>query len=126
MKVYIWTQDAPEQEFQYRPLGNFTDVVWRLSWSVTGSILAVSSGDKVWHGTAQWLGHQRLHDSHVGLSVKRASNILSGRLQPIDVGQRCHHFSGDPLEGACRRRLADDQGHRAAVVIQAPAVRRIF
>lgn len=48
MKVYIWTQDSTDQEFQCRPLGpGFHDVVWRLSWSVTGNILAVSSGDKV-------------------------------------------------------------------------------
>ena len=46
--MYIWTQDSPDQEFHYRPLGpNFPDVVWRVSWSVTGNVLAVSSGDKV-------------------------------------------------------------------------------
>lgn len=48
MKVYIWTQDSPDQEFQYRALGTgFPDVVWRVSWSVTGNVLAVSSGDKI-------------------------------------------------------------------------------
>ena len=48
MTVYIWTQDSPDQEFHYRALGpNFPDVVWRVSWSVTGNVLAVSSGDKV-------------------------------------------------------------------------------
>lgn len=56
MKVYIWSQDSPDQEFQYRPLSsNFTDVVWRASWSVTGNVLAVSSGDKV-RWLVGWVG----------------------------------------------------------------------
>jgi len=64
--VYIWMQDAPRtttwtktalepstpaptsQPGSATPVttvGKFADVVWRTSWSVTGQVLAVSSGD---------------------------------------------------------------------------------
>lgn len=65
-QVIIWTQDAPGQQWQSKVLdplpylssnapganstaqaqeGKFPDVVWRVSWSVTGNVLAVSAGD---------------------------------------------------------------------------------
>lgn len=65
-QVIIWTQDAPGQKWQSKVLdplpylssnapganptnqaqeGKFPDVVWRVSWSVTGNVLAVSAGD---------------------------------------------------------------------------------
>ncbi|KAF9899618.1 GTPase-activating protein S13, partial [Lobosporangium transversale] len=45
--VLIWTQDAPTSPWQKKPLRNekFADVVWRVSWSLSGNILAVSCGD---------------------------------------------------------------------------------
>lgn len=46
--VIIWTQDdtTPNSMWNKRPLEpKFADVVWRVSWSITGNILAVSSGD---------------------------------------------------------------------------------
>lgn len=60
--VVIWTQDAPGQAWSRKTLnpapylstppggsppqeGKFPDVVWRVSWSVTGNVLAVSAGD---------------------------------------------------------------------------------
>ena len=62
--VVIWTQDGPGQAWnkkllnpapyltsaagggaQQAPEGKFPDVVWRVSWSVTGNVLAVSAGD---------------------------------------------------------------------------------
>eukprot|EP00124_Ichthyophonus_hoferi_P000311 Ihof_evm7s11 gene=Ihof_evmTU7s11 len=47
MTVRIWTLRADSDTWDNTPVEmKFTDVVWRVSWSVTGSILAVSSGDK--------------------------------------------------------------------------------
>jgi len=50
--VIIWTQELDKDAKssnanQWKPflLNTFQDPVWRVSWSVTGSILAVSSGD---------------------------------------------------------------------------------
>ncbi|KAJ2077636.1 GTPase-activating protein S13 [Coemansia sp. RSA 988] len=55
--VYIWTQDAssPEVQAGQKPsvewtrralsLTPFPDVVWRVSWSMSGNVLAVSCGD---------------------------------------------------------------------------------
>ena len=62
--VVIWTQDALGQAWNKKVLnpepylsssagegmqqateGKFPDVVWRVSWSVTGNVLAVSAGD---------------------------------------------------------------------------------
>ncbi|KAI5477056.1 vesicle budding-related protein, protein transporter SEC13 [Pseudohyphozyma bogoriensis] len=59
--VYIWTQDSPRSQWSKVALepsttspagagapageGKFGDVVWRVSWSVSGNVLAVSSGD---------------------------------------------------------------------------------
>ncbi|KAJ1679881.1 GTPase-activating protein S13 [Spiromyces aspiralis] len=46
--VLIWTQDASAPgEWKQQPLTNnlFGDVVWRVSWSLSGNVLAVSCGD---------------------------------------------------------------------------------
>ncbi|KAM0793259.1 hypothetical protein ACM66B_000721 [Microbotryomycetes sp. NB124-2] len=61
--VYIWTQDSPKSTWTNVALepttaasagqaqqapgaeGKFGDAVWRVSWSVSGNVLAVSSGD---------------------------------------------------------------------------------
>eukprot|EP01087_Luapelamoeba_hula_P011115 TRINITY_DN2993_c4_g1_i1.p1 TRINITY_DN2993_c4_g1~~TRINITY_DN2993_c4_g1_i1.p1 ORF type:complete len:362 (-),score=31.79 TRINITY_DN2993_c4_g1_i1:118-1089(-) len=43
--VIIWTQDDPTKPWEPKELPKFNDVVWKLSWSVTGNILAVSGGD---------------------------------------------------------------------------------
>lgn len=53
--VFIWTQDSPRAPWSKVALeptptagvasdGKFGDVVWRVSWSVSGNVLAVSSG----------------------------------------------------------------------------------
>ena len=57
-QVFVWTQDSPGQAWNKRVLdpapylsggqateGRFPDVVWRVSWSVTGNVLAVAAGD---------------------------------------------------------------------------------
>ncbi|KAG0096434.1 GTPase-activating protein S13 [Podila epicladia] len=45
--VLIWTQDTPGAPWQKKSLRSekFADVVWRVSWSLSGNILAVSCGD---------------------------------------------------------------------------------
>eukprot|EP01111_Echinosteliopsis_oligospora_P000479 TRINITY_DN10526_c0_g1_i1.p1 TRINITY_DN10526_c0_g1~~TRINITY_DN10526_c0_g1_i1.p1 ORF type:complete len:309 (+),score=75.44 TRINITY_DN10526_c0_g1_i1:157-1083(+) len=43
--VIIWTQEDVKSTWVPRTLPKFTDAVWRVSWSVTGNILAVASGD---------------------------------------------------------------------------------
>lgn len=45
--MIIWSQNAPGQPWKKQLLKNepFPDAVWRVSWSLSGGILAVSSGD---------------------------------------------------------------------------------
>jgi protein transport protein SEC13 len=43
--VLIWTQAWSNQEWKATVLHSFDAPVWRVSWSITGHILAVSSGD---------------------------------------------------------------------------------
>ncbi|KAK3722289.1 hypothetical protein QZH41_009329, partial [Actinostola sp. cb2023] len=45
-RVIIWTKNDEEgEEWTSKVLKKFSDVVWHVSWSVTGNILAVSGGD---------------------------------------------------------------------------------
>lgn len=44
-KVLIWTQEEAGGEWKATLLNEFAAPVWRVSWSVTGHLLAVSSGD---------------------------------------------------------------------------------
>lgn len=50
--MLIWTKDSATSPWARTQLdhsgfagGKFPDVVWRVSWSLSGNILAVSSGD---------------------------------------------------------------------------------
>lgn len=49
--MLIWTQLTPGSQWLKNPLGSgetghvFPDCVWRVSWSTSGSVLAVSCGD---------------------------------------------------------------------------------
>jgi protein transport protein SEC13 len=43
--VLIWTQNGRGEEWKATLLHTFDSPVWRVSWSVTGHMLAVSSGD---------------------------------------------------------------------------------
>eukprot|EP01103_Thecamoeba_quadrilineata_P008814 TRINITY_DN18540_c0_g1_i1.p1 TRINITY_DN18540_c0_g1~~TRINITY_DN18540_c0_g1_i1.p1 ORF type:complete len:304 (-),score=61.00 TRINITY_DN18540_c0_g1_i1:24-935(-) len=45
--VIIWTQDDPNGPVKVQYTFDIKDVVWRLSWSITGNILAVSGGNNV-------------------------------------------------------------------------------
>ena len=45
-RVFIWTCDDPAgNTWTAKLLHKFSDVVWHVSWSITGNILAVSGGD---------------------------------------------------------------------------------
>lgn len=44
-RVIIWTCNLSSGSWQPLLLGTFDDVVWLISWSLTGSVLAVSGGD---------------------------------------------------------------------------------
>ncbi|KAG2217318.1 hypothetical protein INT45_003512 [Circinella minor] len=44
--VLIWTQDTPNAKWTKKTVRQkFPDVVWRVSWSLSGNVLAVSCGD---------------------------------------------------------------------------------
>lgn len=43
--MIIWTKNQDDDEWTSKVLKKFSDVVWHVSWSVTGNILAVSGGD---------------------------------------------------------------------------------
>ena len=45
-KVVIWTYDSTNAQWTQQELA-FGCAVWRVSWSVTGNILAVSGGDNL-------------------------------------------------------------------------------
>ncbi|RLN26740.1 hypothetical protein BBJ28_00006790 [Nothophytophthora sp. Chile5] len=49
--VYIWSQSAEDSAWKRELLHTFDAPVWRVSWSVTGNVLAVSSGD---HKVTLW------------------------------------------------------------------------
>ncbi|OWF51253.1 protein SEC13 homolog [Mizuhopecten yessoensis] len=59
-RVLIWTNDGTSNDWTSKTLNKFNDVVWHLSWSITGNILAVSGGDNkvsLWKETleGQWV-----------------------------------------------------------------------
>jgi len=59
-RVILWTNDGISSSWNQRVLHTFEDVVWHVSWSVTGNILAVSGGDNkvsLWKETVegQWV-----------------------------------------------------------------------
>lgn len=43
--VIIWTQSQPSEPWSAAEMKTFSAPVWGVSWSVTGHVLAVSSGD---------------------------------------------------------------------------------
>lgn len=44
-RVIIWTNDGMGTRWSPKVLNKFDDVIWHVSWSLTGDILAVSGGD---------------------------------------------------------------------------------
>jgi len=43
--VTIWSQEQPGGEWQKKSLPSSGGAAWRVSWSITGNVLAVTSGD---------------------------------------------------------------------------------
>ena len=73
--MFIWSADVSSTSQTWTPklLHKFNDVVWHLSWSVTGNILAVSGGDnKVLLSGSDMPSH---HATFVSWSV--TGNILA-------------------------------------------------
>jgi len=59
--VLIWTQNGRHAEWKPTLLHTFDSPVWRVSWSLTGHILAVSSGDNevsLWKASIDGKWHQ--------------------------------------------------------------------
>lgn len=62
--VFVWTQDGAQGQWSRSALPVFGDVVWRVSWSVAGNVLAVSSGESAdWAGVANQKSREADHDS---------------------------------------------------------------
>lgn len=48
MKLYIWKREGDEAaDWTCTSVGGFNDIIWRVSWSVTGHVLAVTCADEV-------------------------------------------------------------------------------
>ncbi len=63
--VKIWMQKEKTQgDWDARDLAKFEAPVWRLSWSVTGTVLAVSTGD---HRVSLW--KQSVDESWIEIST---------------------------------------------------------
>lgn len=68
--VIIWTKEETSNTWSTKQLPKFPEVVWRVSWSVTGNILAVSGGDNkvtLWKeslsGDGEWIKVSELDET---------------------------------------------------------------
>lgn len=61
--VYIWKQSARDGPWTPALMQAFEAPVWRVSWSITGNVLAVSTGD---HKVTLW--KQAVDESWVQIS----------------------------------------------------------
>lgn len=63
-RVILWTsQDG--SSWTYQVLATFDDVIWHVSWSVTGNILAVSGGDNKVSPPYDWSGRDAPKEQEV-------------------------------------------------------------
>ena len=62
----IWMNDGKSSSWEPQILHKFNDVVWHVSWSITGNILAVSGGDNKVCRMARQLVNHRQHPRSVG------------------------------------------------------------
>ncbi|KAF3855727.1 hypothetical protein F7725_016450 [Dissostichus mawsoni] len=101
-RVFIWTCDDPAgNTWTAKLLHKFNDVVWHVSWSITGNILAVSGGDNkrgnVWK---QSLSESVCEGVYVCVSVRIRERQLSS--VPVQI-------HSDPLElllQLCRKEMS--------------------
>jgi len=73
-RVLIWSRDAASSQWSKTALPPFSSTVWKVSWSLTGGILAVSTGDNkvsLWQeslqadsasGESEWVQIGSVHD----------------------------------------------------------------
>lgn len=55
MRLYIWKRKGEGSDWTCTPIDGFNDIIWKVSWSVTGHVLAVTTFDKVslWRETPE-------------------------------------------------------------------------
>ena len=70
--VFIWRQKERDSDWHKSLLKTFDAPVWRVSWSTTGNILAVSSGD---HKVSLW--KQSVDESWIQISAVDETTPLS-------------------------------------------------
>ncbi|KAL5212131.1 hypothetical protein ABZP36_022978 [Zizania latifolia] len=81
--VVIWTAPKEGEQWEGRVLYDFQTPVWRLSWSFTGNILAVSDGLSRCYRTFSIVNY----DAFIYLSIKLSSPLLSSLLPDDEVDQ---------------------------------------
>ncbi|KAK7102150.1 protein SEC13 homolog [Littorina saxatilis] len=79
-RVIIWTNDGTSNHWTSRVLNKFSDVVWHVSWSVTGNILAVSGGDNkvtLWKESVegQWTCISDVNKGQGQITDQRSSSV---------------------------------------------------
>lgn len=121
-KVIVWTQDQPKAAWTRQTInpaglagageGTFGEVVWRVSWSVTGNVLAVAAGDgrvTLWKENLKGVWVRQTPHRYPVISLKRYAGVRI-RNAAVDLQQQCNSQSG--------RRSAmpvgDHEGHLAA------------
>ena len=72
----MWTKEGESSQWTPKELHSFEDVVWHVSWSVSGNMLAVSGGDNkvsLWKETidGKWI---RISDVNKGQGNVSSSN----------------------------------------------------
>jgi len=81
-RVIIWTNDGAGTTWTPHELPTFSDVIWHVSWAVTGNILAVSGGD---NKASLW--KETLEGKWVCLNEVNLGKGQSGSL-PADAGTK--------------------------------------
>ncbi|CAH1784700.1 unnamed protein product [Owenia fusiformis] len=81
-RVIIWSNDGTSNNWTSKVLHKFNDVVWHVSWSVTGNILAVSGGDNkvsLWKETLenQWVCVSDVNKGQGQLTEGQSSEQMS-------------------------------------------------
>jgi protein transport protein SEC13 len=69
--VYIWKQNDTNKVWTASLMNQFDAPVWRVSWSVTGNVLAVSTGD---HKVTLW--KQSVDESWVQISALEEDAVM--------------------------------------------------
>lgn len=77
--MFIWTCDDPAgNTWTAKLLHKFNDVVWHVSWSITGNILAVSGGDNKVKAFSPGVLLQTDQNRHVSVRVCSVGDPVEG------------------------------------------------